>query len=674
MWFENSFRRHLLDMHIADWQDGVFLSEFSSDTYYENLKRARIKSAMIYFQSHVGYCYYPTKTGVMHSAFRDRPNALKELIDRCRAGGIDVVAYYSINYNTLESKRHPEWAAQRDSGVTESQAMFSGGRYGICCPNNPGYFQFVLDQVSEMLSYAEVDGIFFDMPFWQFPCRCQHCRERYRAEYGEEIPLQENTPEWFAFLRRREKWTGDYVSRLTAYVRTLKPDISVQYNYAYAVLNALNYIGSETINHNQDYASGDLYRGFLTQSFACKFYGAVTKNKPFEYMTGRCDPNLSCHTVTKSYDKLRLAMMLTVAHHGANLVIDAIDPVGTMDKRVYSLLGKLNEEVIRYEAYLHTGELTADIGLFYILEAKNDTTVEPADDYCHYQATISAAKAFTQQHIPYRIITQDTVDDLAELKAVVLANPRHLNDQTVEKLCAYVRQGGIVYMSGGADQPELFTRFFGAELAGLTDQTQTYLAPKPEYEQLFVGFNEKYPLPFQEKLPILQNVKNEDVLAYITLPYQHPTLPDAFSSIHSNPPGRSTEYPGVIIKPLGKGRMIWSAAGIEAQRPLVYQQLLCSLLRFAGLEESTVQTTASRNTEIILFTAEDQALVSAVYITDEEETEIQSPFEISVRTKRPKRVILLRDGREIEFSYRDGRTVFTTQPLDIFDMYQIVFE
>lgn len=204
MWFENSFRRHLLDMHIADWQDGVFLSEFSPEAYYENLKRARIKSAMIYFQSHVGYCYYPTKTGVMHSAFRDRPNALKELIDRCRAGGIDVVAYYSINYNTLESKRHPEWAAQRDSGVTESQEMFSGGRYGICCPNNPGYFQFVLDQVSEMLSYAEVDGIFFDMPFWQFPCRCRHCRERYRAEYGEEIPLQENTPEWFAFLRRRE--------------------------------------------------------------------------------------------------------------------------------------------------------------------------------------------------------------------------------------------------------------------------------------------------------------------------------------------------------------------------------------------------------------------------------------------------------------------------------------
>lgn len=674
MWFENSFRRHLLDMHIADWQDGVFLSEFSPEAYYKNLKRARVKSAMIYFQSHVGYCYYPTKTGVMHSAFQDRPNALKELIDRCRAGGIDVVAYYSINYNTLESKRHPEWAAQREAVVTESPEMFRGRRYGICCPNNPDYSQFVLDQVGEMLSYAEVDGIFFDMPFWQFPCYCRNCRDRYRAEYGQEIPLQENTPEWFAFLRRREKWTGDYLSRLTAYVKTLKPDISVQYNYAYAVLNALHYIGSETVNHNQDYASGDLYRGFLTQSFACKFYGAVTKHKPFEYMTGRCDPNLSCHTVTKSYDKLRLAMMLTVAHHGANLVIDAIDPVGTMDQRVYSLLGTLNEEVMRYEPYLHTGDLTADIGLFYILEARNDPAVEPEENFCHYHATLSAAKTFTQQHIPYRIITQDTVDDLAELKAIVLANPRHLNDQTIEKLCAYVQHGGIVYMSGGADQPELFTRFFGAELADLTDQTQTYLAPKPEYEQLFGGFNEKYPLPFREKLPILQNVKNKDILAYIMLPYQHPTLPDAFSSIHSNPPGKSTEYPGVIAKQVGKGQVIWSAAGIEAERPLVYQKLLCSLLRFAGVEEYTVQTNASRNTEIILFTAEDQALVSAVYITDEEETEIQSPFEISVRTKRPKRVVLLRNGREIEFCYRGGRTVFTTQPLDIFDMYQIVFE
>ena len=40
MWFDKNYRRHLLDMHIDDW-DERFLSEFSPKTYVENLKKAK---------------------------------------------------------------------------------------------------------------------------------------------------------------------------------------------------------------------------------------------------------------------------------------------------------------------------------------------------------------------------------------------------------------------------------------------------------------------------------------------------------------------------------------------------------------------------------------------------------------------------------------------------------
>ena len=46
-WYENKFRRHLIDMHIEDWSD-EFLSKFSAEAYFENLKKANIESAMIY--------------------------------------------------------------------------------------------------------------------------------------------------------------------------------------------------------------------------------------------------------------------------------------------------------------------------------------------------------------------------------------------------------------------------------------------------------------------------------------------------------------------------------------------------------------------------------------------------------------------------------------------------
>ncbi|MBE6555808.1 MAG: hypothetical protein E7663_06240, partial [Ruminococcaceae bacterium] len=108
MWYERSYRRHLLDMHIDDW-DPTFLSEFSGEEYVKNLKIAKIQSAMIYLQSHVGLCNYPTKTGKMHHAFIGRENTFKELISSCRAEGISVTGYYSLIYNNWAYDNHPEW-------------------------------------------------------------------------------------------------------------------------------------------------------------------------------------------------------------------------------------------------------------------------------------------------------------------------------------------------------------------------------------------------------------------------------------------------------------------------------------------------------------------------------------------------------------------------------------
>ena len=69
MWYEKSYRRHLADMHIDDWDDS-FLSCFSPEKYVDNLKIANIQNAMLYFQSHVGLCHQ---------------------------NGIAVTGYYSLN-------------------------------------------------------------------------------------------------------------------------------------------------------------------------------------------------------------------------------------------------------------------------------------------------------------------------------------------------------------------------------------------------------------------------------------------------------------------------------------------------------------------------------------------------------------------------------------------------
>ena len=86
MWYKNNYRRHLIDMHIDDWND-EFLSQFDTDAYVNNLINAKVQNAMIYLQSHVGLCNFPTQVGTMHKAFINKENTIRELAEKEEALG-----------------------------------------------------------------------------------------------------------------------------------------------------------------------------------------------------------------------------------------------------------------------------------------------------------------------------------------------------------------------------------------------------------------------------------------------------------------------------------------------------------------------------------------------------------------------------------------------------------
>ena len=363
-WFTDCYRRNLVDMHIEDW-DEEFLSEFSPEEYFANLKRAHIQAPMIYLQSHVGNCYFPTKVGHMHAALKGREDLIRRLVDLCRENGMKVVGYYSLIYNTREEDNHPEWRMY--SGADKLSPRQRGGRYGLCCPNNPEYREFVETQIREMAEYFTLDGMFYDMTFWPVVCECPHCMERYKRELGfDKLPRADwSDPDWIRLIRWREASMGEFARFVTETTRRYMPDVSVEHNYAMAVAGGDSVCGStELVNEQCDYTGGDLYGDLYNHSFTAKYYYGVTKNQPFEYMTCRCDRTLGAHTVTKTEEHLATEVMLTAAHHGASFIIDAIDPKGTLDSRVYDRIGRVFERQLPYERYF-SGELIADVGVYY---------------------------------------------------------------------------------------------------------------------------------------------------------------------------------------------------------------------------------------------------------------------------------------------------------------------
>ena len=427
-WFKRSYRRSLVDMHIHDWNE-EFLSELDIDAYYDYLKTANVDSAMIYLQSHVGLCYYPTESGVMHKAFRGREDAMKRLIDKCRANGIAAVGYYSLIYNTVEEDRHPEWRIVVDK-VTGSSHHFGGSRYGMCCPNNAGYRDFLKAQIKEIADFFALDGVFYDMTFWPKVCYCENCRARFESETGiAELPDMNDlaTENAMLFLRKRYEWITEFATWVTEYTRALMPHVTVTHNNAHEVASNWLVAVSEGISDLSEFCTGDLYGDAYMHSFAMKYYQGATKNMPFEYMTSRFAVNLQQHTLSKTPEEMSRDTLLVLAHHGANFTIDAMDPVGTVNPKVAELIGNAYRAQMPYEKYAkETGDCVGDVAVWYSTTGRYNTA---GQDFDNRKCAGVLAKTLITCHVPFKVMANTATDKMGRYKMVFAPAIAGLNDE-----------------------------------------------------------------------------------------------------------------------------------------------------------------------------------------------------------------------------------------------------
>lgn len=693
MWFQKSYRRNLVDMHIEDWNE-EFLSKFEPEAYFENLKRARIKSPMLYVQSHVGYCNWPTISGRMHNAFKGRESSMRHLFDLCHSAGMDVVAYYSLIFNNWAHETHPDWR-MLDSEGNDSRAR--GNRYGLCCPNNKGYRSFVLEQINEFCGYFEFEGVFFDMTFWPMICYCNSCKARWEQEAGGEMPkvVDWKDDRWLLFQRKRQEWMGEFADFATMGVKKIRPGCTVAHNCSNT--NKCWQLGTDQrICNASDYSGGDIGG---SQSFACKLFYNVSLNQPFEYMTTRCFPGLGEHTTTKSFDMLYKSVMLTYAHHGAALLIDAIDPCGTLDERVYERVGEVFSLAEKYEPYLE-GRHAEDVGIYYSISLKADmdqnafpvgSAQEETDRQPHLDAASGAANTLQEQHIPFGIVNSWRLELLDNLSVLILPDVPYMAENEVKAVKNYVSNGGSLYISGHS-APNLVEEIFGVTYEGFTAEKITYMSPTLDGMNLMPEFTKEYPLTVTSSQAILSGAGKGEVLATMTLPYTiQPAYQRAcyisgtdnkdfrhdptykFASIHSNPPGRFTNKPALMRTSYGKGKVIWSAAPFEAADRQQHSSIFAAIVRELGGSFS-FSSNAPDFVELLLFRVPEKRrlLISLIDIMERFKVIEAGNFDVRVKVEsKPLRVMLLPDEKEVPYLYDDGEVLIHIERLEIFKMFAI---
>jgi len=687
-WFRRSYRRNLVDMHIEDWNQS-FLSQLNPENYVAMLKLANVKSAMIYANSHVGYCYWPTKIGHMHRGLGGK-DFLDSMIQLCHEEGIDVIVYYSLIYNNWAYEHNPEWRILDINGKPSRDNPRQGGRYGVCCPNSE-YKNFVASQIEELCRNYKFEGIFFDMTFWPTVCYCQNCKKRYMQEEGENLPtiIDWNDSQWLKFQKKREKWLSEFAAMATNVVKKIRPEVAVEHQSS-TLTGSWKYGVTSLLTEHCDYVDGDFYGGSLHQSFICKLFYNLTPKMPFVYSTSICYPNLHDHTTTKPKELIRAQAFLAIAHNGAFLIIDAIDPVGTLEKRRYQIMGDIFKEISKYEEHLE-GEMCQDVAVYFSFDSKfnpNENGKSPSPDVInkyswtlpHIDAVLGCTETLRTHHVPFGIVTIKNLKELSRHKVVVLPNILKLSEEESKAIIDYVAEGGNIYASKFSLKSKL-SEMLGVSSAEETHEKFTYIAPTSNGENLFTEISEKYPLSISDSQIKIDSESKHRALAKITLPYTDPDDPSKFASIHSNPPGIQTDYPALIYKKIGKGRAFLSSASLEtfAAKSLKHRTVFMNIIRALAKNSFSFEVTAPQYVEIVLFRKPDEKtyLINIVNL----QSEIGIPnlpinnihIKMKVETKTQK-VMLMPERKSIQFVQKGEDVQIRVPKLQTFHMLMLKHE
>ena len=555
---------------------------------------------------------------------------------------------------------------------------FKTGRYGIVCPNNQEYRAYVKASLTEMNTLYDCEGMFLDMTFFPEVCYCSSCRERYKKETGKELPtrIDWKDKDWLSYVYKRDEWMAEYAAFATGCVKTVKPHVTVEHQFSRITGSWIDG-SSEMLTEAVDYCGGDYYGGFLQQTFINKYYKNVSPNLPFVYHTSRCDPELVYHTTTKTQEELLLHVITALVHNGAFLLVDAINPDGSIVPEVYhGLMKNIYAKTQPYEKYVN-GNLLHNASIWFASHAKYnpfEQSEEMMDKSFHpdyyMDAPVSAASVLRENNVPFEVIgTKNIAAETADV--LILSHVAAIRDEEMDEIEKFLEKGGNLYISGPVGNERL-QKLIGIQVTGRTRHEFTYMSPTKEGAEILTGFDRLTPLtiPMAQIEATITDPAGITVLATRTLPY---TLTDTedFAAIHSNPPGVYTDEPCLILKDTGKNRVIWSAAPIEMSKPYMSRQVFLRIIR-SLIREPAFTSNAPKFVEVLSWEKEEKQYFAI--INEQEESPVVPMYDITIDVKKPdKKALLLPEGKELPCEVVNGDTLRIHLPkLEIFQMIELI--
>lgn len=388
------------------------------------------------------YAYYNSKLLPKAPGLGDR-DVLQETMAEAQKNNLPVIVYCVVQQGGHFLDKHLEYEMHD----------YHGNRIGRFCYNS-GYLDVMKEIVTEQLAYG-IDGFHIDMLDQGFGppygCWCEHCRQKFKAEYGRAMPKGVTWDEdWNRMLEFRYATSEQFEKALYNHIKKLNPKATVDYNYHGNPPFSWE-VGQRPVQHagNSDFVTGETgVWGFsaLTVGLNAEFYRASTPGLPYQVAIQR-GVRMYHDQTTRPLNDIRWELLTLLSHGAFVTIVDKTSFDGWLDPVAYKWIGKAFEEV--HDKKSHFGhEPVSEVGIYFSSRTRDWIGRENPGTY--FQSFQGAHKVMVYQHIPWNVVLDEnvTIEMLKKVPVVMLPNAGVISDKEVKLLQSYVKDGGSLIITG----------------------------------------------------------------------------------------------------------------------------------------------------------------------------------------------------------------------------------
>ncbi len=631
------------DLHASEDIDdaGKTLTYEMVDTF---LSRVRPDFIQIDCKGHPGISSYPTQVGFHVKGFEKDP--LKLWRDVTENNKVALFMHFSGVWDGKVVQEHPDWAVVKADGTKSNQkvSFFS-----------PYLDTYMIPQLKELSSVYHVDGAWIDGECWAVePDYGAAALQRFTEETGiKQIPRTYSDKYFPEYLEYTRILFREHLKKYIDAIHQFNPGFQITSNWAYSSMMP------EKVTINVDFLSGDVtpQNGVYRSAFEARCL--APQGKPWDLMAWGFSWNGGEMPMTiKSAVQLKQEAAEIMAMGGGVQFYFQQNRDLSLKPWIAYMLEDIGTFCRERQRYCHKAVAVPQIALLYPSQSYQRSSPVPySRSLGMLQGTLYAL--LDGQQTVEIIMEHNLIGNMDHYPVIVVPECDYLEPAFLDSLRMYVKNGGNLLVIG-AETAEMFKPELGIVSAVKSSRSEAFIAAHGK----------------------IGSVRSD--LLQVKLTQNCKTLSVFYKGSDFNYPDTNTAS---SLNQSGKGKV----AGIYFNAGTAYTEYKTPVIRdllSETLQELTtdrlVNVTGSHLVHVSVNRLNGRLYVNLINVAGEHTNQSALGYDVvpplkdiavSIRsTAKPVGIILQPEGRNLPFSYTNGRSTVLVPELPIHSVLEVINE